>query len=296
MSIPFIKTLDFEYGVPSQVSPLIRRVVANNPGPFTYFGTGTYIIGHGNVAVIDPGPDDDRHLDALLAATMGETITHIFVTHPHLDHSPLAKKLSAICGAQIYGNAEKLSHKKIDSKTEEGDDMGFRPDYELSDGEIINCGNFEIEAIFTPGHTASHVCYALPQENALFSGDHIMGWSTSVILPPDGDMTDYLNSLDKISSYEFTALYPTHGAPINEPAPFIKAYKAHRLERERQVLECLANGIFKIHDMVPILYATTDKRLWPAASLSLLAHLIRLVKIGRVHCEGRPSLNCEFRL
>ncbi|KAF0112700.1 MAG: beta-lactamase domain-containing protein [Hyphomonadaceae bacterium] len=294
MSIPFIKTLDFQYGVPAQISPLVRRVIANNPGPFTFFGTGTYIIGHGNVAVIDPGPDDDAHLTALLAATKGETITHIFVTHPHLDHSPLAAKLSAVSGAKTYGKSEKLGHKPIDANTEEGDDDGFRPDIEVNDGEKIACHGFDLEAIFTPGHTGNHVCYALPQENALFSGDHIMGWSTSVIIPPDGDMSDYLDSLDKVAARDFATLYPTHGAPITEPAPFIAAYKQHRVTRENQVIECLRQGTTKIIDMVPILYANVDKRLWPAAARSLHAHLIRLVKIGRA--IGGVNLGDNYHL
>lgn len=296
MSIPFIKTLDFQYGVPQQVSPLIRRVIANNPGPFTYFGTGTYIIGHGNVAVIDPGPDDDLHLAAILAATKGETISHIFVTHPHLDHSPLAAKLSKESGAKTYGKREKSSHKKIDAATEEGDDMGFKPNIEVIDGEVINCDNFTLEAVFTPGHTANHVCYALPHENAFFSGDHIMGWSTSVILPPDGDMSDYLGSLEKVAARQFRVLYPTHGAPITDPAPFISAYIAHRLEREKQVLACLARGINKINDMVPNLYANVDQRLWPAAALSLFAHIIRLVKIGKVATNGEPAIDNYYSL
>lgn len=294
MSIPFIKTLDFEYGVPSVVSPLVRRVVCKNPGPFTYFGTGTYIIGKGNVAVIDPGPDDQDHLDAILSATKGETISHIFVTHPHSDHSPLSRELSAKTGAKIYGIPESKNHKQIGTQVEEGDDIGFTPDIEIIDNQEFALSGFNLKAITTPGHIDCHVCFALFEENALFSGDHIMGWSTSVIIPPDGDMSDYLESLDKVAALNFSTLYPTHGAPITEPAPFIAAYKEHRLEREAQVLDCLKNGITKISDMVPILYANVDKRLWPAASLSLLAHLIRLVKIGQAKCIGEPSLNSEY--
>jgi glyoxylase-like metal-dependent hydrolase (beta-lactamase superfamily II) len=202
--------------------------------------------------------------------------------------------LSAASGAKIYGKSEKLGHKPIDANIEEGDDDGFRPDIEVNDGEKIACHGFYLEAIFTPGHTGNHVCYAMPQENALFSGDHIMGWSTSVIIPPDGDMSDYFDSLDKAAEREFTTLYPTHGAPITEPAPFIAAYKQHRVTRENQVIECLRQGTTKIIDMVPILYANVDKRLWPAAARSLHAHLIRLVKIGRA--IGGVNLNDDFRL
>lgn len=294
MSIPFVKNLDFQYGIPQQVSPLVRRVIANNPGPFTYFGTGTYIIGQGNVAIIDPGPDDDAHLAAILAATIGETITHIFVTHPHIDHSPLSAKLSAATVAKIYGRSEKLGHKPIESNSEEGDDTGFRPDVELEDNEIVQCHGFELEAIFTPGHTGNHVCFALPAENALFSGDHIMGWSTSVIIPPDGDMSDYLDSLDKVLARDFATIWPTHGPPITDPKPFVTAYKQHRIARENQVIECLRGGTNKIIDMVPLLYAGVDKRLWPAAARSLHAHMIRLVKIGLV--RGGNKLNDDFHL
>lgn len=296
MTIPFIKTLEFEYGVPSQLSPLISRVVCNNPSPFTFYGTGTYIIGTRDLVIIDPGPNDDEHLDALIKAINGANVSHILITHPHADHSPLSTKLSGITGAKIWGKSEIKTHIPISHNTEEGDDIGFIPDFEIKDGQIIQCDGFEIEAIASPGHTSGHFCFGLSKENALFSGDHIMGWSTSVILPPDGNMNQYIKSLEKISARDFDILYPTHGAPIPKPNEFINAYIAHRLEREEQVIECLKNGISRISDMVPILYANVDKRLWPAAARSLHAHLIRLVENGIVASKEAYVLSANFEI
>jgi glyoxylase-like metal-dependent hydrolase (beta-lactamase superfamily II) len=296
MSIPFIKTLDFKYGEISQLSPLIARVVCNNPSPFTFYGTGTYLIGQKDLVIIDPGPDDDAHLLALMKAIDGRNVSHILITHPHADHSPLATKLSGATGAKIWGKAETKGHKPISHETEEGDDFGFIPDFEIHDGQIIQANGFEIECIATSGHTSGHFCFGLACENALFSGDHIMGWSTSVILPPDGNMNQYIASLEKVLARDFGILYPTHGAPIPSPLDFINAYIAHRLERETQILQCLQNGITQISQMVPILYANVDKRLWPAAARSLHAHLIRLVENGRAKTNGAPKLDTPYNL
>ena len=206
--IPFVRDLKFEYGVCEQVTPLIRRVVARNPGPFTFLGTGTYIIGAGDsVAVIDPGPDMDEHLQAIMAATQGERITHIFVTHNHLDHSPLARPLQALTGATTYGcPLTGPLGEDSDLRMEAGDDRGFVADVRVCDGGTFQGDGWTIEAIATPGHTSNHICYALHEENTLFSGDHIMGWSTTVISPPDGDMGDYFASLDRIKARNFASL------------------------------------------------------------------------------------------
>jgi len=200
MSIPFVKTFDFEYGVAAQLSPLVQRVVADNPGPFTYTGTGVYIIGDKNVAVIDPGPTTENHMAAL-------------------------------------------------------DKLSFKPDFDISHGDIISGDGWTIEAIHTPGHTSNHMCYALKEENILFSGDHIMGWSTSVVSPPDGHMGDYLASLEDVRSRKFSTIWPTHGPAITEPAPFVDAYIAHRHKREAQILGALDQGLTNIKDMVQMLYA-----------------------------------------
>jgi glyoxylase-like metal-dependent hydrolase (beta-lactamase superfamily II) len=295
--IPYVRDLAFEYGRCDRVSPLIRRVIANNPGPFTYLGTGTYIVGTGEVAVIDPGPDLAEHLAAILAATAGERVSHILITHHHLDHSPLARPLAAATGATIHGCAAPAAPVSLEGEVtlEAGNDR-FTPDVSVCGGGRVEGKGWTIEAIPTPGHTSNHMCYGLQQENALFSGDHIMGWSTTVVAPPDGDMGDYLASLEAIRGRGFSTLWPTHGPPITAPAPFIEAYIEHRREREDQILARLAAGDGRIGAMVPILYATVDRRLWPAAAHSVLAHLIQLVKSGRVACEGPPGLESDYRL
>jgi glyoxylase-like metal-dependent hydrolase (beta-lactamase superfamily II) len=293
--IPFVRDITFDYGKVDRVSPLIRRVVANNPGPFTFLGTGTYIVGSGEVAVIDPGPDLDDHLEALLAATEGETITAILTTHTHADHSPLAHPLARRTGATIYGRPAPGAGEAT-VKIEEDNDGLFRPDVVLADGQRVEGPGWTLEAIATPGHISNHVCFALPQENALFSGDHVMGWSTTVISQPDGDMTDYYASLDKVAARGFDILWPTHGPPITDVPPFLAAYKAHRLDRERQILEQIAAGRARIREMVPVMYAAVDPRLHPAAAGSVLSHLIHLERQGVVTSDGAPGLERAYRL
>lgn len=296
--IPFVRDLKFEYGACEQVTPLIRRVVANNPGPFTYLGTGTYIIGKGDsVAVIDPGPDMDDHLQAILKATEGERITHIFVTHNHLDHSPLAKPLQKLTGATTYGCPMRAPEgEESDVRMEAGDDRGFAADVQVCDGGSFQGEGWTIEAIATPGHTSNHICYALHEENALFSGDHIMGWSTTVISPPDGDMGAYFASLDRIKARGFGTLWPTHGPPITDPDPFIQAYIDHRRNREAQILGAVGQGLTRIKAMVPVLYKDVDPRLHPAAAHSVLAHTIQLTREGRLLSDGEPGLDSDYRL
>jgi glyoxylase-like metal-dependent hydrolase (beta-lactamase superfamily II) len=294
--IPYVRDIQFEYGACDQVSPLIRRVIANNPGPFTFVGTGTYIVGRGQVAVIDPGPAMDDHLEAILAATAGETITHIFLTHHHLDHSPLAAPLAARTGAVIYGCPLKSKAGPAEVQMEAGDDDSFRVDRTVCDGAVIEGAGWTLEAIPTPGHTSNHICYALPQENALFCGDHIMGWSTTVISPPDGDMGAYFDSLERIKARGFATLWPTHGPPITEVEPFIQAYIDHRRGREAQIIGQLAAGQTQIKAMVPVLYKDVDPRLHPAAAHSVLGHMIQLVREGRVLTDAEPGLDSDYRL
>ncbi|WP_310539493.1 MBL fold metallo-hydrolase [Phenylobacterium sp.] len=296
--IPYVREIKFDYGKADQVSPLIRRVVANNPGPFTYLGTGTYIVGRGEVAVIDPGPDMDDHLEAILGALEpGEKITHILITHHHSDHSPLAGPLKARTGATIYGCA--VAEIPVDDsgvRMEAGADFGFAPDVSLcGGGQVLERPGWTLEAIATPGHTSNHICFALKEENALFSGDHIMGWSTTVITPPDGDMTDYMDSLDLVKARDFSVLWPTHGPPVTEVAPFIDAYIAHRRAREAQVLKAVTDGHGRIREMVPVLYADVDPRLHPAAARSVLGHMIDLVKRGLVTTDGKPGPDSDYR-
>ncbi|HEY3797307.1 MAG TPA: MBL fold metallo-hydrolase [Caulobacteraceae bacterium] len=295
--IPFYKDIEFEYGQADQLTPLIRRVICKNPGPFTFTGTGTYIIGKGEgVAVIDPGPDQAEHLQAILDAVHGERVSHILITHHHMDHSPLARPLAAATGAVIYGCA--VQHQLVDDsgvRTEAGAD-NFTPDVSVCGGSVIAGHGWTMEAIPTPGHTSNHICYALQEENCCFSGDHIMGWSTTVVTPPDGDMGDYMASLDAIQQRNFKTLWPTHGPPITEPSSFIDAYRAHRRDRERQILAQLAAGETRIKEMVPKMYVGTDARLYPAAARSVLAHVIQLVRAGRVSTEGAPGPDSDYRL
>jgi glyoxylase-like metal-dependent hydrolase (beta-lactamase superfamily II) len=296
--IPYVRQFEFEYGRSEQVSPLIRRVIANNPGPFTFTGTGTYIVGHGEVAVVDPGPDLPEHLDAILAATADERITHILITHHHSDHSPLAGPLKAATGATVYGCAV-AAHEADDTgevPMEAGHDHAFQPDVSLCAGGEVSGPGWTLEAIPTPGHTSNHICYALAEENALFSGDHIMGWSTTVITPPDGDMTDYLRSLETVRARGFATLWPTHGPPIREVGPFIGAYVEHRQERIDQIVTALAAGPATVAELVPRLYADGDSRLWPAAARSMLAAMIHLTRQGRIAVDGRPEPETTYRL
>jgi glyoxylase-like metal-dependent hydrolase (beta-lactamase superfamily II) len=296
VTIPYVRDIKFEYGRVDQVSPLIRRVIANNPGPFTFTGTGTYIVGKGaGVAVIDPGPDQPEHLQAILDALAGESVSHILITHHHLDHSPLARPLAEKTGATIYGCAVKTPVVEDSVRTEAGSDS-FTPDVSVCGGGSIAGPGWTFEAIATPGHTSNHICYALAEENACFTGDHIMGWSTTVVTPPDGNMGAYLASLDTIQARGFKTLWPTHGPPIIEVSPFIDAYRAHRMDRERQILAQLAAGQTRIVDMVPRMYVGVDQRLYPAAGRSVLAHLIELVKDGRVLTDGAAGPNDEYRL
>lgn len=298
--IPYVREFDFAYGRRDQVSPLIQRVIADNPGPFTFTGTGTYIVGKPEagaaVAVIDPGPLDDAHLAALLAAVEGRTVSHVLVTHTHRDHAPLARPFAAATGATILAAQPPTRDTHASGELDEDDDADFAPDVVLSGGEVMAGDGWTMEAVFTPGHASNHMAFALHEENALFSGDHVMGWSTTVVAPPDGNMRDYLRSLDTVIAREFTTLWPTHGPPITEVRPFLEAYRSHRLDREAQVLARLRAGDRTIADMVPVLYAAVDQRLWPAASLSVLAHLIKLVEDGVVAASPAPALSAEFRL
>jgi len=298
--IPFVREFDFAWGRRDPVSPLIQRVVANNPGPFTFTGTGTYIVGRdapgAGVAVIDPGPADPAHLAALIAAVEGRRVSHVLVTHTHRDHSPLARPFAAQTGAPILAARPPLAVTHASGPLEEDQDDAFHPDEILTGGEIIEGDGWTIEALATPGHASNHMAFALREENALFCGDHVMGWSTTVVAPPDGDMADYMTSLDAVIAREFTTLLPTHGAPVTDPAPFLAAYRDHRLAREAQVLARLAAGDQTIAAMTPILYAAVDNRLWPAASLSVWAHLIKLVREGRVVADPAPALDAVYSL
>lgn len=288
--IPYVREMEVAYGRADTVSPLIRRVLAENPGPFTFHGTGTYLVGRGEVAVVDPGPALPAHLEALLAAVRGERVAAILVTHTHADHSPLAAALAARTGARVYGLRDPAL------TGEEAHDADFRPDEEPAEGAVIRGPGWTLRAIATPGHASNHLAYALQEEQALFCGDLLMGWSTPIVSPPDGDMDAYLASLDRVEAENFATLWPTHGPPIGAPGPFIAAVRAHRLARERRVLEALAAGPARIAALVPDLYAEVDARLHPAAARSTLAHLIRLERAGAVEAQGGTGLGALWRL
>jgi glyoxylase-like metal-dependent hydrolase (beta-lactamase superfamily II) len=299
--IPFNRDFACEYGIAETLSPLVRRVVARNPSPFTFKGTGTYIIGHGKVAVIDPGPDLADHVAALLDALRGESVTHILITHTHLDHSPASAAVKRATGARTYGYGRHGSGRAEDragvgGKTEEGGDHDFVPDVHLRDGDAVTGPGWRLAAIETPGHTSNHLSFHLAEENTLFSGDHVMGWSTSVVAPPDGDMAAYMRSLEKLLMREDALYRPTHGPVIADPRPYVAAFIAHRNERSAAILARLAAGDRTIDAIVREVYRGLDPRLVQAAGRSVLAHLVHLVEEGRVLSDGPPRLDASFRL
>ncbi len=291
--IPFSSDFDARPGEAVRVSPLVRRIVCDNPGPFTYKGTSTYIVGEGEVAVIDPGPDDERHLAAILAALDGETVSHILITHTHRDHSPLAAKLKALTGAPTYAQGPHGGGRADDGalRLDAAGDHDFMPDFRLADGDVIEARGFQLEAVFTPGHTANHMAFALSQERAVFSGDHVMAWSTSVIAPPDGNMADYFASLRKLMGREDAVYWPGHGPERREPRNFVRAFLSHRQMREAAILECIKAGKRTIPEIVKSVYAGIDERLHGAAALSTFAHVEHLIAQGKVRSEGAPGLD-----
>lgn len=271
------------YGHLQPRSPLVRRLLAKNPSPFTFTGTGTFVVGTPGsaLAVIDPGPDDPAHLRALTDALAGETVSHIVITHTHMDHSPAAVALKAATGALVVGCAP-LVLSDDGPRADAGFDPSYAPDSVLADGDSIHGPGWTLTAVHTPGHTSNHLCFALPQEKALFTGDHVMGWSTTVVAPPDGDMADYMASLQKLLDRDDAVYHPTHGEPVTEPQRFVRHLLAHRRQRENQVIRAIGEGLTTIPAMVAAMYAQVDKRLHPAAARSVLAHLIDLERRGLV--------------
>ncbi len=295
VDIPFLREFSFEYGRLEPVAPGIRRIVARNPSPFTFKGTGTYVIGEGEVAVIDPGPDQGEHVAALLAGLAGERVTHILITHTHRDHSPAAAPLKEMTGAVTYGFGPHAGGRRGEPGIEEGGDWDFMPDLALRDGDEIVGPGWRFEAVHTPGHTSNHLCFALAGSGILFSGDHVMGWSTSVIAPPDGDMNAYMASLDKLLWRADAVYWPTHGPAITEPKEHVRAFIAHRREREAGIIDCLAAGPQPIAAIVDRLYVGLGPGLHRAAQRSVHAHLLDLLARGLVEAEGAPALDAIYR-
>ncbi len=303
------------YGRVERLSPLVRRLVADNPSRFTYHGTGTFLVGPegGDVAIIDPGPDDDAHVEALLAAVEGQAVTHILVTHTHPDHSPATAAVKAATGATTYGygphpEAATRAHKERvrlaieageEPEPEDGEGAGdtdFLPDVEVRDTDVVAGEGFTFECLHTPGHISNHVCYALAEEDTLFTGDHVMGWSTTVIPAPDGDLGDYMDGLRRLLGRTEVLYRPTHGPAITEPRPLVAALLDHRQEREDQIVAALAGGPSTIASLVADIYADVDESLHKAAGASVFAHLLALERSGRATADPTPEPEAEWSL
>lgn len=288
-----------DYGTAERMTPLVTRVLCENPSPYTYTGTGTYIVGGGDsVSVIDPGPRMPKHLDAIMSAVGGREVSHILVTHTHADHSPLARPLADKTGAEIYAFGPHGAGRKgglSGEDVEAGADKTFKPDALVKDGDVFEGPDWTLKAIHTPGHTANHLCFLLVEENSIFVGDHVMAWATTVISPPDGDMTDYLASLKKLASFDAQHLIPTHGPWVDEPAPFIRGIITHRKMREGQISGLLEAGPTTISKLVERMYKDVDPRLHPAAARSVFAHILSMVDDGRLTCDGEPKLDSLYR-
>ena len=282
-------------GQVATLTPLVRRLIAPNAGPFTFTGTCSYIVGRGRVAVIDPGPDDAGHIEALLAAATGETIAHILVTHTHRDHSPGARLLRDRTGAPIVGCAR---HVPIDhapsGRLDASHDLDHAPDQLMVDGDTFEGDGFTLTAVHTPGHASNHLCFALNEEKTLFSGDHVMAWSTSIVAPPDGVMSDYMASLDRLRARDDTTFWPGHGGPVREPGRYMRALASHRRLRESAIVGAVGAGDRTIPAIVARIYDGLDPRLTNAAGLSVLAHLEDLVARGRVCADGPATLTAIY--
>jgi glyoxylase-like metal-dependent hydrolase (beta-lactamase superfamily II) len=298
--ISYNKSFDLVPGRAAEVAPGVRALVANNPGPFTFKGTVTYIVGRGKVAILDPGPDDGAHIAALLDAVRGETVTDIFVTHTHRDHSPAASRLKAATGATVYAQGPHRLARPLyigeAARLDASADMDFRPDVALADREVVSGDRWTIEALTTPGHTANHMAYAFKEADLIFSGDHVMAWSTPIVAPPDGAMSDYMASLKKLARRSEPIYLPGHGGPVRDAPRFVQRYIRHRQAREASIVHRLDKGPADIPTLVKAIYIGLDPRLAGAAALSVLAHLEDLVARGLVATEGMPSISGTYRL
>src|SRR5882757_9246741 len=298
--IPFDKRFDLPPGKVEEVVPGVRRLLVNNPGPFTFKGTLSYIVGRGQVAIIDPGPLDQAHISALLDAVRGETVTHIFVTHTHRDHSPAVPAIKAATGALVLAEGPHRAARPLNvgeaPRLDASNDTDFRPDRALADGEVVTGAGWTIEGVTTPGHTANHMAFALKEANLLFSGDHVMAWSTPIVAPPDGAMSDYMASLQKLAQRSEAIYLPGHGGAVREAPSFVQHYIRHRQSREASILHRLGKGEADIPTIVRAIYIGLDPPLIKAAGLSVLAHLEDLATRGVVVTDGAPSIAGSYRL
>lgn len=289
--LAFNTEMDFDYGVAKNVAPGVRRIVANNPGPFTFKGTNTYIVGRGNVAVIDPGPDDPDHIDAILQAVKGERISHILITHTHRDHTDGIAPLKEHTDAPVLAFGETGKERGAQTTSPSGKafvDLGLAPDEILHHGDEVKGDGWTLDAIHTPGHAPDHLCFALAGQRLVFSGDHVMGWNTTVVAPPEGNMGDYMNALERLLERNDKVFFPGHGGRVETPQRAVRAYLMHRKMRESAIYGCLENGDTFIPQIVSRIYSGLNAELEGAAALSVLAHLEHLVDRGRVQCEERP--------
>lgn len=299
MSLDFDMSFVPAHGEAVAVAADVRRITVNNPGPFTFHGTNTYLVGRDTLAVIDPGPEDDAHLAAILRAIAGHPVSHIFVSHTHRDHSPLTRRLKAETGATVMAEGPHRAARALRigevNPLDASADLDFTPDVALADGAVVDGDGWAIRAVHTPGHAANHAAFALEGTGVLFSADHVMAWSTSIVAPPDGAMSDYMASLDRLLERDDRLFLPGHGGPVTAPQAFMRGLKAHRRMRERAILERLRQGDRTIPDMVKAIYRETDPRLHGAAGLSVLAHLEDLVGRGAAVTSGEPSIDGEYR-
>jgi glyoxylase-like metal-dependent hydrolase (beta-lactamase superfamily II) len=298
--IPFDKSFSLEPDRVQEVAPGVRAIVADNPGPFTFKGTISYIVGRGQVAIIDPGPDDVAHVAALLNAVRDETVTHIFVTHTHRDHSPAAAKIKDATGAKVLAQGPHRPARPLHTgeirRLDASVDLDFRPDITLADGEIVNGKGWTLQAVATPGHTANHMAYAFKEADLLFAGDHVMAWSTTIVAPPDGAMSDYMASLHKLAERSEPLYLSGHGAPVRDAPRYVQYLIRHRQAREASILHRLGKGPADIPTIVRAVYIGLDPRLVGAAALSVLAHLEELVARGAAVTEGPASIGGIYRL
>jgi glyoxylase-like metal-dependent hydrolase (beta-lactamase superfamily II) len=298
--IPYDKNFELVPGKLDEPMPGVRRILCNNPSPFTFKGTVSYIVGRGKVAIIDPGPDDPAHNAALLEAVRGETVTHIFVTHTHRDHSPGVPAIKKATGATVLAEGPhrpaRPLHVGDGPRLDASNDTDFQPDRALADGETVRGDGWTVEAIATPGHTANHMAYAFREADVVFSGDHVMAWSTPVVSPPDGSMGDYMASLQKLAKRSEQVYFPGHGGVVRNAPRFVAAYILHRKAREASILNRLSKGETDIPDLVGAIYSNLDPRLVKAAGMSVLAHLEDLVARGEASTNGPPSIAGRYRL
>lgn len=299
MSLEFNMAFDGKPGEAVEMAPNILRVTANNPSPYTFHGTNSYIVGTNTLAVIDPGPDDPAHLSALLQAIDGRPVSHIFVSHTHRDHSPLASALKAATGAQVLAQGPHRAARPLrDGEVNpfaESSDYTFAPDRQLADEELVEGDGFAIRAIYTPGHCANHTAFALEETGLLFSADHVMAFATTVVAPPDGSMSDFMASLDRLLQRDDRLYLPGHGGNVENPLRFVRGLKAHRKMRERAILERFSAGDRTIQQVVAAIYRDTDPRLHGAAALSVYAHVEDLVARGQLKAEPELALDAHYR-